>query len=49
VTSSFLPLEIYEIFHHFHWGKVVLLIVNIGVVAYLVWVVKKNRRQREIG
>ena len=47
VTSSFLPLEIYEVFHHFHWGKVALLVVNVAIVAYLVWVVKKNRAQRE--
>ena len=45
-TASFLPIEIYEIFHHFHWGKIVLLLVNIAVVAYLVWVVRRNRRQR---
>lgn len=45
-TASFLPLEIYEIFHHFHWGKVVLLLVNTAVVVYLVWVVKRNRRNR---
>ena len=44
-TSSFLPLEVYEIFHHFRWGKVVLLLINIAVVAYLVWVVKKNRNR----
>jgi uncharacterized membrane protein (DUF2068 family) len=49
VTSSFLPLEIYEIFHHFHWGKVALLVVNLGIVAYLVWVVKKNHAQKELG
>jgi uncharacterized membrane protein (DUF2068 family) len=48
-TSSFLPLEVYEIFHHFHWGKVSLLVVNVVIVAYLVWVVKRNRRQRDIG
>ena len=47
VTSSFLPLEIYEVFHHFHWGKVALLVVNVAIVAYLVWVVKKNHAQRE--
>jgi uncharacterized membrane protein (DUF2068 family) len=47
VTSSFLPLEVYEIFHHFHWGKVALLIVNLAIVAYLVWVVKRDRRQRD--
>lgn len=49
VTSSFLPLEVYEIFHHFHWGKVALLVVNVAIVAYLVWIVKRNHKQRDIG
>ena len=45
-TSSFLPLEVYEIFHHFHWGKIVLLVTNLAIVGYLIWVVsRKNRRQ----
>src|SRR5438105_5437915 len=48
-TSSFLPLEVYEILHHLHWAKVALLIVNIAIVGYLVWVVKRNRRQRSLG
>lgn len=45
-TSSFLPLEVYEIFHHFRWGKVALLIVNLGIVAYLIWVLRRDHRQR---
>ncbi len=45
-TASFLPLEVYEIFHHFHWGKVLLLVINIAVVAYLVWVVRRNHTKR---
>src|SRR4051812_6571423 len=44
-TSSFLPLEVYEIFHHFRWAKIVLLLVNLAIVGYLVWVVKRDRRQ----
>lgn len=45
-TASFIPLEVYELSRHFHWGKIVLLLVNLAIVAYLVWVVaKKNRRQ----
>jgi uncharacterized membrane protein (DUF2068 family) len=47
-TSSFLPLEVYELFHHFHSGKVVLLIANLAIVAYLVWVLRRDHRQRDI-
>lgn len=35
VTSSFIPLEVYEIFRHATGMKVVLLLINVAVVAYL--------------
>lgn len=34
-TSSFIPLEIYEIFHHPNVVKVVVLLINIAVVWFL--------------
>lgn len=34
-TSSFIPLEIYEIFHHANITKVVVLLINVAVVWYL--------------
>ena len=46
-TSSFIPLEVYEIFHHFNWGKVTLLVVNVVIVAYLVLVVKTNPKHHK--
>jgi uncharacterized membrane protein (DUF2068 family) len=39
-TSSFLPFEIYEVAAHFSAGRIVLLLVNVAVVAYLVRVVR---------
>jgi uncharacterized membrane protein (DUF2068 family) len=44
-TSSFIPLEIYEIVHHTTVMKIVLLLINVVVVAYLVW---ELRRYREV-
>jgi uncharacterized membrane protein (DUF2068 family) len=35
-TSSFLPLEVYEIIHHITVAKSVALVINIAVVVYLV-------------
>jgi uncharacterized membrane protein (DUF2068 family) len=35
-TSSFLPLEVYEIIHHATVAKSVALVINIAVVVYLV-------------
>jgi uncharacterized membrane protein (DUF2068 family) len=34
-TSSFIPLEIYEIFHRANITKVVVLLINVAVVWYL--------------
>jgi uncharacterized membrane protein (DUF2068 family) len=41
-TSSFIPLEIYEIVNRVTLGKIVLLAVNLAVVAYLVYEVRRN-------
>jgi uncharacterized membrane protein (DUF2068 family) len=35
-TGVFIPLEVYEIFHHFRWVKVGVLLVNVAIVWYLV-------------
>jgi len=40
-TSSFLPLEVYEIIHHATIAKGVALVINIAVVIYLVRELKK--------
>ena len=37
ITSSLVPFEIYEIHRHFSPIKVLVLIVNIAVVAYLIY------------
>lgn len=36
-TSVFLPLEIYELTKEVTWLKVVAFLINLGLVAYLVW------------
>jgi uncharacterized membrane protein (DUF2068 family) len=35
VTTSFIPLEIYELVEHRSWAKVIVIIVNVLVVLYL--------------
>ena len=44
VTSSLLPLEVYELAKHDSVGKVFALVINLAVVAYLV---RELRRTRE--
>lgn len=42
-TSSFIPLEIFEIFHHPNITKVVVLLINVAVVWYLVLELRRYR------
>lgn len=41
-TASLLPIEVYEIFLKPGLGKIVILLVNLAVVGYLVWVVRNE-------
>lgn len=44
ITSSLVPVEIYEIFHHLTVVKIIVLIINIAVVAYLVYRIRNEAR-----
>lgn len=43
VTGAFIPLEIYHLVRHFSGMKVVVIFVNIAIVIYLLWRLKKER------
>ncbi|MDQ1410943.1 MAG: hypothetical protein QOJ41_2678, partial [Acidobacteriaceae bacterium] len=45
-TSSFIPLEIYEIFRHANIMKVVVLVINVAVVWYLVLELRRCRHKQ---
>jgi uncharacterized membrane protein (DUF2068 family) len=34
VTGSLLPFEVFEMFHHFRWTRLAVLVVNVAVVAF---------------
>ena len=42
-TGSFLPLEIYELVRHATVAKGVALAVNIAVLVYLIWELRRYR------
>jgi uncharacterized membrane protein (DUF2068 family) len=44
ITSSLIPLELWEIFLRPTVGKVLILLANIAVVAYLIWHVRSRNR-----
>jgi uncharacterized membrane protein (DUF2068 family) len=43
VTMAFLPWELYEIVRRLDWLRVGLLVVNLIVLAYLIWWLRRNR------
>ena len=43
VTASLIPLEIWEIFHHLTWLKIVALIVNVAILLYLIVLLRRER------
>ncbi len=38
LTASFLPLEVFEILHHFTWVKVAVTFINVLVLLYLIYI-----------
>ncbi len=46
ITASFMPFEIVELVHGVSVPKLLTLVVNVGVVAYLVWHLLRRRGQR---
>jgi uncharacterized membrane protein (DUF2068 family) len=44
VTGSLIPVEIFEVFRHFGWLKVGVLVVNIVVVAFLILSLIREKR-----
>jgi uncharacterized membrane protein (DUF2068 family) len=42
VTGSFLPLELYELLHRATLAKGVALLLNVAVVVYLVWEIRRH-------
>jgi uncharacterized membrane protein (DUF2068 family) len=47
LTAAALPWEIYELFAHFSGFRVGLLLVNLGVLGYLLWFLKRKRLEEE--
>ena len=43
ITASFLPLEIYELTHRITWLRVGFFVVNLAVLAYLVFHLIRRR------
>jgi uncharacterized membrane protein (DUF2068 family) len=45
ITSSLVPVEIYELYRHPTAAKILVLIINIAVVIYLVYRIRSHDRE----
>ena len=43
MTASLIPLELYSLYHHLTGAKVIVLLINIAVVVYLVYELRRSR------
>ncbi len=43
ITSSLVPVEIYEIHRHPSWVKVAVLVLNVAIVVYLIYHIRSRR------
>ena len=43
-TSSFVPFEVYELIRHASWQRGATLGINLLVVGYLVWKVRRHAK-----
>jgi uncharacterized membrane protein (DUF2068 family) len=43
--AVYVPVELYEIAHRASWLKFGALVINLAIVAYMVWLLTENRRR----
>lgn len=48
LTVSFLPWELFELARDPNWFRLVLLIINLVVLGYLVWLIQRKRRRENV-
>jgi uncharacterized membrane protein (DUF2068 family) len=44
-TAAMIPLEVVEFAHRFTWVRLTILLLNIGVVVYLVWRIRRDQQR----
>ncbi len=49
LTTCALPWEVFELVKRPSWPRAVLLVINLIVLAYLLWFLKRKRRMRQEG
>ncbi len=45
LSVSFVPWEMYEVIRHGNFWRLMILLMNLAITAYLVWLLRRKRRQ----
>lgn len=45
LTASFLPWEVYELSRRPDWFRLSLLLINLAVLGYLIWALRRKRQE----
>ena len=45
-TATLIPVEIYEVIFHFGWVKLLVFFVNIAILLYLIYLLRRQRAAR---
>jgi uncharacterized membrane protein (DUF2068 family) len=44
ITVMFLPWELFELVRHASWMRLSLLLINLAVLAYLLWILERKKK-----
>ncbi len=45
LSASFVPWEAYEVLRHANLWRITILLMNLGITGYLVWLLRRKQRQ----
>jgi uncharacterized membrane protein (DUF2068 family) len=47
-SGTMIPLEIWECGRHFTWIRLAIVLLNVAVVVYLIWRIRRDRKRRAV-
>jgi uncharacterized membrane protein (DUF2068 family) len=46
LTTALIPIELYEIYVHANWTKLIIILINVLIVIYLIWHLRHSGHKR---
>lgn len=48
-SAIYVPVELYELYHRPSWISVTALLINLGILAYMVWILRESQTRNPTG